>query len=82
MQVDGVVYAGINQAARALALDVTEMTTRLNSLKEPNYVFLEPGKKTKHTYTKGIRIDGVGYSSISEAAAALGLSRKTVRKRL
>lgn len=47
MQVDGVVYAGINQAARALALDVTEMTTRLNSLKEPNYVFLEPVKKNQ-----------------------------------
>lgn len=45
VQVNSVVYDSINQAARVLGLNTAEITSRLNSSKEPNYTFLEPGKK-------------------------------------
>lgn len=45
VQVNSVVYDNINQADRVLGLNTAEITSRLNSSKEPNYMFLEPRKK-------------------------------------
>lgn len=81
---DGVEYSSVGQAATALGLSNSAVLYRLSS---PNFPAFHRKGETKsadgysNQASKAVIVDGLEYSSISQAATALKLSTTAVRMR-
>lgn len=96
--IDGIKYASQKEAAVAIGCDASTILYRVNSGSFPEYVFMDaqtlelrPKSNDKHKHKRGTDhpkfkgwyiIHGERYSSLNEAANALGVSRVTIYHRI
>lgn len=87
VSIDGVVYNSQREASKALGINTTTLSYRLDSDNFPTYIRLDPKKKKEppkdisYLQTR-ISVDGVEYSSMKAAAEHLGIHSSTVASRV
>jgi hypothetical protein len=74
-------FDSLHAAAEAMGLGIGQVFKRIER-GWPGYYRVEEGQRRRVSHNKAVRIDGVEYASQKIAAAALGLSRSGLRKRL
>lgn len=82
VSVNGVVYDSITDASILLGYDRHTITSRLKDTRFPEWFYLNPKEKNYSEEHRKISINGTIYSSLKEAADAVGLSTKTVNRLL
>ena len=81
LQIKNIIYNSLRQAAISTGESRTNINRKCRDIKNTDYIFLE---KSNHIYKKrsiSCKIDGIIYSSISEASTVLKQSPNTIRVR-
>lgn len=88
--VHGVIYNSLTECAKSLGIKISTLSFRLNSEYQPDYLYVDKNgkpipkkqKKKNNNRNKKVEVNGVIYESRKAVAEALGISTRTVWKRI
>lgn len=86
----GIIYDSLTDCAKALDIKINTLSFRLASEYQKDYLYIDNDgniihketKEKKHSQLKKVEVDGVVYESQKALAEALGISTRTVWKRI